>query len=336
VPDLVAKLGPDALIVLGGGGGVMLLLLLLGFTMVLVLRPRARLKNRMVALGLTPGGQLPGARSIGSGARQRRVQERLREFEAKGKQRARRREMRGQLMQAGLSLNLRNYFLISAAVGLLAAVGYLLSGYPPIGAPPVALFAGIMLPRWGVRFLARRRQKLFTKHFPNAIDVLVRGIRTGLPVGECLAIIGREAPAPVGDEFRLMVEGQRLGMSLDELLRRGLERIPTAEYKFFAIVLQIQSQTGGNLAETLENLSRVIRERKKLRDKVKALSAEAKASAMIIGSLPLFVMVSVQVMTPNYLVPLFTESVGQQMLGGAVVWMLLGVGIMAKMINFEI
>ncbi len=334
--ELLANLDPDALIVLGGGVGIMLLLLLLGFTVFLVLRPRARLRNRMVALGLTPGGPGQSARAAASGARQRRVQERLRELEAKGKQRARRREMRVQLMQAGLALNVRSYFLLSIAVGLFVAVGYLLSGYPPMGAPAIGLFGGIMLPRWGVRFLARRRQKLFTKHFPNAIDVLVRGIRTGLPVGECLAIIGRESPAPVGEEFRLMVEGQKLGMTIEELLRRGLERIPTAEYKFFAIVLQIQSQTGGNLAETLENLSRVLRERKKLRDKVKALSAEAKASAPLIGSLPLFVVVAVQGMTPDYLVPLFTESTGQQMLGGAVVWMLLGVGVMVKMINFEI
>jgi tight adherence protein B len=333
--ELFANLDQETLILIGGGIGAVVLILVLAVATILLMRPRARLRNRMAGLGLARGATQTG-RASGGGARQRRVQERLKELEDKGKKRTRGHEMRVQIMQAGLDVHPRSFILISIAVGLMAAVIYLLSGYPQLGAIGVAIVAGIMLPRKVLRFLAGRRQKKFTQNFANAIDVLVRGIRSGLPVGECLAIIGRESPEPIGEEFRLMVEGQRLGMTMEELFRRGLERIPTPEYKFFSIVLQIQQQTGGNLAETLENLSRVLRERKKLRDKVKALSAEAKASAMIIGALPLFVMLAVRVMTPDYLDPLFEEEQGQKMLAGAVIWMLLGVGMMAKMINFQI
>ena len=325
------------MLLLGGGVGAVFIMLLLGLVTAAITRPRARLRNRMIGLGLSPRGQGQSGRAAsGSGSRQRRVQERLKEIEAKGKQRGRGHELRVQIMQAGLDVAPRTFLLISVAVGLIGAVGYLLAGYPQLGAIPVAIIAGIMLPRKFLRFKAKRRQKQFIMHFANAIDVLVRGIRSGLPVGECMAIIGRESPEPIGQEFRLMVEGQKLGMTIEELFRRGLERVPVSEYKFFAIVLQIQQQTGGNLAETLANLSRVLRERKKLRDKVKAMSAEAKASAMIIGALPIFVMVAVQVMTPDYLDPLFNTDQGNNMLMGAAFWMLMGVGMMAKMINFEI
>lgn len=335
--ELFANLDQEMLILIGGGIGAVVLILVLAVATILLMRPRARLRNRMAGLGLARGGTQAG-RAAGGGARQRRVQERLKELEDKGKKRTRGHEMRVQIMQAGLDVHPRSFILVSIAVGLMSAVIYLLafSSSPQVIAIAVAVVAGIMLPRKVLRFLAGRRQKKFTQNFANAIDVLVRGIRSGLPVGECLAIIGRESPEPIGEEFRLMVEGQRLGMTMEELFRRGLERIPTPEYKFFSIVLQIQQQTGGNLAETLENLSRVLRERKKLRDKVKALSAEAKASAMIIGALPLFVMLAVRVMTPDYLDPLFEEEQGQKMLAGAVIWMLLGVGMMAKMINFQI
>nr|WP_246423781.1 type II secretion system F family protein [Roseospira goensis] len=183
--------------------------------------------------------------------------------------------------------------------------------------------------------MARRRQKRFTTEFPNAIDVLVRGVQSGLPVSECIGIVGREVPDPVGAEFRMMVEGQRVGLPLSEIMARGLERMPTPEYKFFAIVLQIQQQTGGNLAETLANLSTVIRERKQMRLKVKALSSEAKASAWIIGSLPFIVVALISLTSPTYLVPLFETAAGHIIMVGGLLWMATGVAIMAKMINFK-
>nr|WP_246152159.1 type II secretion system F family protein [Roseospira navarrensis] len=186
-----------------------------------------------------------------------------------------------------------------------------------------------------LKFIARRRQNKFTSEFPNAIDVLVRGVQSGLPVSECLAIVSREVPEPVGGEFRMLLEGQKVGMALNDIMQRGLERMPTPEYKFFAIVLQIQQQTGGNLAETLANLSTVIRDRKQMRNKVKALASEAKASAWIIGSLPFAVAILVSIMSPTYLVPLFETRAGHYILVGCFVWMGTGVAIMAKMINFR-
>jgi tight adherence protein B len=303
----------------------------------MLMRPRAKLKHRMDALGISTTAVAGTAGRAASGGRQRRVQERLKEIETQGRKRGSgRTDYRMLLLQAGVDMKVRTFVLVSAAVGLASAVLWLAMGYPALGALPVGIVVAIVLPKFVIKRMALRRQKNFTTHFANALDIVVRGIKSGLPVGECLTIVGRESPDPVGEEFRMMVEGQKIGLDLEEIMRRGLERLPTAEYKFFAIVLQIQQQTGGNLAETLENLSRVLRERKKLRDKIKALSSEAKASAMIIGSLPFFVSGAVQVITPNYLVPLFTEPGGQKMLIFAVLWMIMGMGVMYKMINFEI
>jgi len=334
--DLSGKIDPSLAVALAGGVAVMIFVMLAAVVAVVSMRPRAKLKGRIAALGMASGGGgIQSSRNV-AGGRQRRVQERLKELEAQSRKKKGRNEIRLQLMQAGVDMQTKTFMIISAVVGVVAAILYLFTGYPWYGAAPVAVFAAIMVPRKVVTFMAGRRQKMFTQHFANALDIVVRGIKSGLPVGECLAIIGRESPGPVGEEFRMMVEGQKIGLTMDEILRRGIERIPTPEYKFFAIVLTIQQQTGGNLAETLENLSRVLRERKKLRDKVKALSSEAKASAAIIGALPFFVMLAVQVMTPDYLVPLFTEPGGQKALVGAALWMLLGMLVMRKMINFEI
>ena len=181
----------------------------------------------------------------------------------------------------------------------------------------------------------KKRQKEFTNHFTGAIDILVRGTRSGLPINECLVIIGRESPNPVGEIFQDIVEGQRLGLSVTDLIDRGLERMPTPEFNFFSIVLVIQQQTGGSLADTLEGLSNLLRERKKLSDKIRALSSEAKASAAIIGSLPFFLGLVMTLINPTFLEPLFTETVGNIMLGGGLLWMAAGVFVMSKMIDFD-
>ncbi len=194
----------------------------------------------------------------------------------------------------------------------------------------------LLVPRFIIKSMAKRRQKQFTANFADAIDLIVRGIKSGLPVNECFNVVAREFNPPLGEEFRLMVEGQNLGMTLDDLMDKGIERLPTAEYKFFAIVLQIQRQTGGNLADTLGNLSSVLRQRKQLRDKVQAMASEAKASAMIIGSLPWFVTGVLSVVNPEYLLLLWTEPAGNVMLGVGACWLTLGITVMRKMINFKI
>jgi tight adherence protein B len=199
----------------------------------------------------------------------------------------------------------------------------------------VAFACALGLPRWIVRFLSKRRQKKFSNEFANAIDVIVRGVKTGLPLNECLAIISRESPEPVKGEFVDLVEGQRLGIPLQECFERMMESMPLPEVNFFAIVISIQQQAGGNLAEALGNLSGVLRSRKMLAAKVQALSSEAKASAAILGGLPFVVMTMVYMTSPAYINLLFTEKMGHVMLAGAAFWMFCGIMTMRQMINFK-
>jgi tight adherence protein B len=199
-----------------------------------------------------------------------------------------------------------------------------------------AIFAGgLGLPRWVLSFLTKKRQAKFTNEFANAIDVVVRGVKSGLPLNECLGIIARESPSPIREEFQEIVEQSRVGVPLAECFERTMQRMPLAEVKFFAIVIGIQQQAGGNLSEALGNLSGVLRDRKRLAMKVGALSAEAKASAMVLGALPFLVMSMVYLTTPTYMMLLFTSRVGQFMLVAAAFWMTMGILVMRKMINFK-
>ncbi len=301
--------------------------------------PRARVKRRIAAV-VSPGR---GTRSAGlddnrpgANVQRKAVQAKLKELEDAQKKPGGRRTIRQSLHEAGLGISVRDFYISSAISALVVAGLYLLFGFTAWGAVPVAIAAGLWLPRKVVTFLIERRQKKFTKLFADAIDVIIRGIKSGLPVGECLNIIAHESPDPVGHEFRLFTESQRLGLELEDALERAVERMPTPEMKFFAIVMSIQKQTGGNLAETLGNLSRVLRDRKKMADKVKALSSEATATAMIIGSLP-FIMTGLLFLTsPEYIIELFTNDLGHVMIIGSFALMGTGTYIMKQMINFDI
>ena len=191
------------------------------------------------------------------------------------------------------------------------------------------------VPRWFVARLTKRRQTKFIDEFANAIDVIVRGVKSGLPLPECLGIIARESPQPVAGEFTDLVEQQRVGVPLGEAFERMMTRMPLPEVRFFAIVIAIQQQAGGNLSEALGNLSGVLRDRKRLQAKVRALSAEAKASAAVLGALPFIVMILVYITTPAYITLLWTTRFGQFLLACAGVWMTGGVLVMRKMINFK-
>ncbi len=207
-------------------------------------------------------------------------------------------------------------------------------------APLIALAGGIVgglgLPRWFIMLARGRRMKKFTSEFANSIDVIVRGIKTGLPLNECLKIIANEAPEPICTEFHELVESQTLGVTLEDALKRMYQRMPLQEVNFFAVVLAIQQKTGGNLAEALSNLSGVLRSRKLMREKIAALSSEAKASALIIGSLPPGVMAMVYVTTPDYMSLMFTDNLGRMMLMGGLMWMGTGIFVMKKMVSFKI
>jgi tight adherence protein B len=200
----------------------------------------------------------------------------------------------------------------------------------------MTLAGSVGLPRWVLSFLRKRRLKKFLNAFPDAVDVIVRGVKAGLPLGDCLRVIAHEAAEPVRTEFRLAIEAAAIGLSLGESVDRIPERVPVPEASFFAIVINIQQKAGGNLAEALTNLSRVLRDRKKLKGKVQAVSSEAKASAAIIGSLPFIVGILVWLISPRYIELLWLTSGGRVVIGVCLTWMLIGCLVMRKMINFEV
>jgi tight adherence protein B len=217
-------------------------------------------------------------------------------------------------------------------------VGFVLAfviGGHPLGAAVMAFGTGLGLPRWVLSFLKKRREKAFLKALPDAVDVIVRGIKAGLPLFESIKVVAADSPEPLRSEFNTIIETQTIGMPLGEACARLYERMPLPEANFFGIVVAIQQKSGGNLSEALGNLSKVLRDRKKMAEKIQAMSTEAKASAGIIGSLPPIVMLLVWLSTPEYIALLWTHSLGQLMLVGCVGWMTIGILVMKKMINFD-
>ncbi|MFM1816092.1 MAG: hypothetical protein RLZ98_2787 [Pseudomonadota bacterium] len=245
--------------------------------------------------------------------------------------------LRLRLQRAGLDITPKGFWIASVASGAVVGLA-MYFGLPnmPWPATAAAAFIGMFgLPRFVVGKMTKRRQAKFLNEFANAIDVIVRGVKSGLPLNECLQIIARESPSPIREEFQEVVDQQRVGVPLQDCFERMMARMPLPEVKFFAIVIGIQQQAGGNLSEALGNLSGVLRDRKTLQMKVAALSAEAKASAMVLGALPFIVMSMVYITTPNYIGLLFATKVGVFMLICAAVWMTFGVLVMKKMINFK-
>jgi tight adherence protein B len=239
------------------------------------------------------------------------------------------------IAQAGLSWSKRQFFIIAAGIG----VGFVVFGlFVNAGLlTSVALgFAGAFgVPFWLLSFLKKRREARFLNAFPDAVDIIVRGIKAGLPLLDSLKMITTESPEPVKSEIRAIIDTQAVGMPLGEACGKLYESMPVPEANFFGIVISIQQRAGGNLAEALGNLSRVLRDRKKMKAKIRAMSQEAKSSAAIIGALPIAVMIMVYVSSPSYIMLLFTEPLGHLMLAGSAVWMAMGVLVMKKMINFD-
>lgn len=240
------------------------------------------------------------------------------------------------LQQAGLGADVKGFWIASAVTGVLVMLVLVVLRQSPLVALGAGFAAGLGLPRWVLGFLAGARIKKFTEGFPDAMDIITRGIKSGLPVHDSLRVIGRETAEPLAGEFRQLVESIGMGVSIDQALDKMYERMPTPEVRFFAIVLAIQQKTGGNLAEALSNLSTVIRARKLMREKIKALSGEAVASAFIIGALPPGVVVLISIMAPEYMQVMFTDQRGQLMLMAGGFWMACGIFVMRKMINFRI
>ncbi|MFI4933207.1 MAG: type II secretion system F family protein [Caulobacterales bacterium] len=239
------------------------------------------------------------------------------------------------LSQAGLSITVTQFWMIGGGFGLTVAAVMFFMRISPLVSLGLGGACALGLPLWVLGFLAKRRMNKFTAVFSDAMDIIVRGIKSGLPVHDCLKIIGRETPEPSGGEFRRLVENIGMGMTLDQALDKLYERMPTSEVRFFSIVMNIQQKTGGNLAEALGNLSAVLRSRKLMREKIKALSSEATASAFIIGSMPPAVIMLIMVTTPSYMAPMFSDNRGKLMLLGGGMWMAIGIWVMRRMINFK-
>ena len=244
--------------------------------------------------------------------------------------------LKAKINQAGLGFTEMQFYIGSLLLGLAAGVSAFLAGMQIFVALGVAFVVGAGLPRFFVNFVLKRRLKKFIDELPNALDVMVRSIKSGLPLNDALRLIANESKEPVKSEFRRVVESQQMGLSVPDSIARMYLTVPLSEVNFFAIVIQIQAQAGGNLSEALGNLSRVIRDRKKMRAKVVALSMEAKASAAIIGALPFIVAFLVYLTSPEYMMILFTDPRGHLIMGVSAVWMSIGLYVMRNMINFDI
>jgi tight adherence protein B len=270
--------------------------------------------------------------------RRKKVQDALNKVDEKAKEFKKKKKvtLEQKLEQAGLSFGPREFYIGSVVCAVILGLIGLISGQQLAITAGLLFIGGFGLPNWFVGFAINRRRKKFVDEFSNAIDVIVRGVKSGLPVNECLKIIAAEAPKPINEEFHQLVEGFRVGLTLEQGMTRMYERMPLQEVSFFGIVLMIQQKTGGNLAEALNNLAGVLRGRKLMEGKIKALSAEAKASAMIIGALPFLVMGAVKVASPDYLTPLFTTPQGNFILIGAGVWMATGIFVMKQMMQIKV
>ncbi len=248
------------------------------------------------------------------------------------------------LRMTGKKWTLNQYMTVCATVFLVMSALLMLRGFPILMAFMIALAAGLGLPHWWVGRLITKRINQFNAKFPDALELLTRGLRSGLPIAETLGVVGTEVPGPVGEEFRLITERIKIGRTMDQALQETADRLGTPEFQFFVITLAIQRETGGNLAETLSNLATVLRQRAQMKLKIRAMSSESKASAYIIGALPFIVFGLICYINFKYMSPFFTPDPAglfglstMQVVGiGGMCWMGIGAFIMAQMINFEI
>lgn len=274
------------------------------------------------------------ATRVGPKVRREQIEDTLKELEVRNKKQ-KNLPLAMRISQAGLEWSKRQYIIISVAIGAALFVVILLVGGGILAATGAGFAGGFGIPRWLLMFLKKRRENKFLYNFPDAVDVIVRGVKAGLPLGDCLRIIANESQEPVRAEFKTIVEAQTVGISMGDACAKLFERMPVPEANFFGIVVLIQQRAGGNLSEALSNLSRVLRDRKKMKAKIQAMSMEAKASAVIIAALPFAVMILVYISSPNYIELLWTHPTGRMMMAACAVWMMMGVLVMKKMINFD-
>jgi tight adherence protein B len=318
--------------VVGGGAVVVVLLLIMAFGS----DSEKALGRRLARVSVEGGGRKLGI--------EERVQNAVRSTSDSGiplfdrliKMLPNPNKLRQRIARTGHSLPLGEYLLMNAlAIGLFFLLFHV-CGLSKLVGILLAFMLGLGLPHLVTGYMGAKRIKKFLASFPEAIDTMCRGLRSGLPITESVAAVGREMPEPVGTEFHRIADGVRMGKSLEAAMWEVAQRINVPEFRFLIIAMAIQKETGGNLAETLGNLSDLIRRRRQLRLKIKAMSSEARASAMIIGSLPFIMFTLLMIVNSAYMMTLFQSLRGEIMLGGAITWMAIGWGTMTKMIHFEI
>ena len=288
-------------------------------------------KRKESVTGVVPVARVAAARG-GQKSRRDQVEESLKELERRQTKAI---PLSMRISQAGLSWTKQKFVLISVELGVAGFLLFLLIDVGFLVALAAGFAAGFGLPRWILKFLKKRREAKFLAGFPDAVDIIVRGIKTGLPLLDSLKVIASEAPEPLRSEMRAILDTQAIGMPLGEACGKLYERIPISEANFFGIVISIQQKSGGNLSEALGNLSKVLRERKKMKGKIQSMSQEAKASAAIIGSLPVVVVLLVYISSPSYIELLWIHPTGRFLLAISAVWMSMGIFVMRKMINFD-
>jgi tight adherence protein B len=298
-----------------------------------ILSGQRKTEQRMASVARTEPVAIRVARTSQK-SRRDSVESSLKELEARNKER-RSPPLSVRIQQAGLKWSQRQFIIISAMLGAVIFVGVVFGGLGLLAGVALGFAGAFGMPRWYLSFRKKRRENKFLDAFPDAVDVIVRGIKAGLPLLDSLKVITVDAPEPVKSEFRAIIETQAIGMPLGEACGKLYESMPLPEANFFGIVISIQQRAGGNLSEALGNLSRVLRDRKKMKAKIQAMSMEAKASAGIIGALPIAVMTLVWITSPQYISLLWTEPLGRLMLAASAMWMFMGVMVMKKMINFD-
>ncbi|HLF58440.1 MAG TPA: type II secretion system F family protein [Alphaproteobacteria bacterium] len=246
-------------------------------------------------------------------------------------------QLRRRLARTGKRISLGEYLLTNLLVGAAVATAvWLFASAPPAVALLVGIAVGVGLPYLAIGRMAATRMTRFLKLFPDAIDLIVRGLKSGLPATESITLVGQEILDPVGSEFRHVTDSMKLGQPLETALAEAAGRIPLTDFQFFVISLSVQKETGGNLTETLENLSNLLRRRQQMKMKIRAMSSEARASAYIIGALPFILGTIIYVLNPEYASQLFTDPRGRLMVAVGLAWLSIGAGVMAKMVRFEI
>ena len=244
--------------------------------------------------------------------------------------------LRKRLEMTGKDITLGKYALVCLGVAAAVTIGLTIRGAPLILSFLLAVFFGVGGPHFVIGKMIKRRINKFNSNFPDAIELMVRGLRSGLPITETLGIVSSEIQGPVGIEFRMVVDKMKIGRTMEVALQDTADRLGTAEFQFFVITLAIQRETGGNLAETLSNLADVLRKRAQMKLKIRAMSSESKASAYIVGSLPFIVFTLVWMINPHYMAGFFSDQRLEVAGVGGMIWMGIGAWIMAKMVNFEI